>query len=163
MAEFAHALPVGLVPEQDRIATVRHEVVDHRRGLETASLLARHTQRVAGEVRGPGPAPTGTVASPCRARPLAVQRPLHLRRAAHPRRTVHGRLRRQRRLHKAKPAAAVPGGCRDTLFELAQILDLAMDNVKMQARPELRLETYGSNRRQALSWYSKYRTTRRPS
>jgi hypothetical protein len=60
--------------------------------------------------RQPGPAPARTVASARGTRPLPVQLALHLCRAAHPCRTVHGRLHGQRRLHNAKPAAAVPGG-----------------------------------------------------
>jgi hypothetical protein len=95
MAGLAQALPVALVPEQDRIATVRHDVVHHRRGLQAPCLSARHAQRVAGKVCGPGPAPAGTVASARRARAL----PVDLRRALRPRLTVHGRFRGQRRLH----------------------------------------------------------------
>jgi hypothetical protein len=72
---------------------------------------------VAGEVRGPSPAPSRAVATTRSARPLPVQRALYLHRATHTRRPVHGWLDWQRLLRKAKPAAAMPGGLSVTLFE----------------------------------------------
>ena len=97
-------------PRTALVASMRHDVVDHRRRYHAASALACGTQRVLRQEGSAGPAPARTVASACRARPLPVQLALHLRRALHPGRTMHGRLHGQRPLHNTKPAAAMPGG-----------------------------------------------------
>jgi hypothetical protein len=102
--------PVALIPEQPLVAPMRHNVVDHRRRHHMTLRPTGDTQRVPCQEGSPCPAPAWTVAPACRARPLPIKFALHLRRAAHPCRTVHGRLDGQRLLHKAKPAAARPGG-----------------------------------------------------
>jgi hypothetical protein len=102
MAGLAQALPVRLVPEQERVATVRHHMVDHGRGHHASLSSAGSAQRALRQEGCPGPAPAGTITSACRARPLPVQLSLHRRRAPRPWRTVHGRLRGQRRLQHAE-------------------------------------------------------------
>ena len=86
--------PVGLVPEQPPVATMRHHMVDHGRRHHAPLGPAGGAERVLRQEGGPCPAPARTVAPARCARPLPVQRPLHLRRAPEPRRTVHRRLRR---------------------------------------------------------------------
>jgi hypothetical protein len=89
---------------------VRHDVVDHRRRRESPCRRARHTQRVAGEVRRPSPAPAGAIAPARRTRSPPVQLCLSRRRAPHRGRAMHGRLRGQRRLRQAKARHGAPGG-----------------------------------------------------
>jgi hypothetical protein len=121
---LARGRPVGLVPEQALVATMRHQVVDHRRRHHASFAATGGAERVLRQEGGARPAPGGTVAPTRRARPLAVQHALHLRRSLHPCGTMHERLHGQRLLHKAKPAAAMPGGLSVTLFELGRRLHL---------------------------------------
>jgi hypothetical protein len=110
MAALAERSPVRLVPEQPLVAAVWQHVVDHGRRHEPPCRRARHAQGVTRQEGGASSSPARPVAPARRARALPVQRALDLHRAPEPRRTMHGRLARHGNSHKAKPAAAMPGG-----------------------------------------------------
>jgi hypothetical protein len=110
MAGLAQGSPVRLVPEQDLISAVRHDVVDHRRRHHAALRAAGGAKRVKRQEGSARSSPARTVASSRRARTLAAQLAFHLCRASRPAWTVHGRLRGQRRLQYAKTRRGHAGG-----------------------------------------------------
>ena len=104
------AAQLRLVPEQDLVAAVRHDVVDHRRRHERAPPPG--TARTAGarQVRSPRPAPAGAIAPARRARTLPVQLRFTAAALFAPGGRCTGGFEGNGGSAQAKPAAAMPGG-----------------------------------------------------
>ena len=73
MARFAERLPVILIPEQLRIASVRNNVIDNGSGFQSAICSAYHAQRILPQIQFSRSAPFGIVPSRCAAAANAVR------------------------------------------------------------------------------------------
>ncbi len=61
MARPAKRLPIRLVPEQHQVATVRHDVIDHRRDHVAAPAQVKHAERVVDQEDAAQPPPSRAV------------------------------------------------------------------------------------------------------
>ena len=65
MARFAKGLPVGFVPHQSGVATMRNDMVDYRCRDISSLLQATYTHRVLAEVNFTEPTPLAVVTTLC--------------------------------------------------------------------------------------------------
>lgn len=72
MAFLAQCLPVGFIPEQLLIPTVRHDMVHHGGFHQPALLLTPDTQRMCFQEPAPCPAPPAVIATPGRSCPVTT-------------------------------------------------------------------------------------------
>ena len=78
VASLAKGLPVAFIPEQLSVATMRDDMIDHRRRGDCPALHALVAQRISLQKRRAGFAPAGIVATGFRTAAHAVGRKLHM-------------------------------------------------------------------------------------